>query len=79
MSDGLQEIFQSTKTSKELEKMSNKEITLLLMKYIWVDYGIFSPQSDLIDEAIRRLKDGTNAAQGRQSANTADAKDRADD
>lgn len=48
-------LFQSIDTSKKLEGMSNEELGKFLFYHVWVDVEIFTPQSDLLLEVIKRL------------------------
>lgn len=51
------DIKQSCITIERLGELSNQEIANLLIEHIWADFDIFSPESDLLEEAIERLKD----------------------
>jgi hypothetical protein len=46
---------QSAQTTERLKTLSNEEIGKLLFYHIWPYIEIFTPQSDLVDEAISRL------------------------
>ncbi len=51
-----EKIFQSCEVITELEKLTNLQLSDLLMETVWAELNIFSPHSDLIMEAIERLK-----------------------
>lgn len=46
---------QSAQTTERLKALSNEEIGKLLFYHVWPYIDLFTPQSDLIDEAISRL------------------------
>ncbi|MFH1560482.1 MAG: hypothetical protein ABID84_03625, partial [Chloroflexota bacterium] len=51
-----QSLFQSVKIAKALGALTNTEIANLLRDHVWANMVIFSPQADLVKEAIERLK-----------------------
>ena len=49
-------LAKSVEVSLKLHEKSNKEIADLLMEHVWANMDCTSPQSDLVAEAIERLK-----------------------
>lgn len=49
------DIIQSANTSKKLEKLSNEELGKLLFYHLWVDMNLFTLESDLVIEIVKRL------------------------
>ncbi len=52
----VENLKESTKTTDRLKKLTNKELSEILLETVWVDFNITSPESDLIGEIIKRLK-----------------------
>jgi len=50
------DILSSVSTSEKLEAFSDEKIADFLLEFIWAGFDILSPESDLLDEAIKRLK-----------------------
>ncbi len=50
------QIKKSLQTTEQLSSLSNEKIAELLIEHIWCEYDVFSAESDLLQEAIERLK-----------------------
>lgn len=51
----LEALEQSVLTRQRLQEMTDYDIAGLLFHFIWSEIDVFTPQSNLIDEAIRRI------------------------
>jgi len=49
-------IIRSIKTSDKLKSLSNDELADILTETLWAKCPLMSPQSDLLNEVIDRLK-----------------------
>lgn len=49
-------ILESEKKMDRLKSFTNYQIAQLLIEHVWSGYDVFSLKSDLIQEAIERLK-----------------------
>jgi len=59
------DIINSINTSELLKGKSNEEIASLALEHLWSHIDMFSPQSDLLEEIIERLKEhGKTACMG---------------
>ena len=52
----VKDIKQSCLSTEKLKQLSNKELSNILMETVWAEFDMFSPGSDIIAEAIDRLK-----------------------
>lgn len=65
-------IFQSVNTVRELRKKTDAEIADLLLDHIWSELPGFSPQADLVLEAIERLRRDRSSDNTRQQPSARD-------
>lgn len=56
MGNFIADLLQSLKQEDELKKLSNETLSDLLLDHVWPGMDIGSPESDLIQEVINRLK-----------------------
>jgi len=56
MENLMTDILPSVKTKDQLKKLSNKKLSDLLLTHIWGALDISSPESDLVEEIVERLK-----------------------
>ena len=54
-SDFATAILDSIKTSAAFKTMTGAQIGALLMEHVWSEISVFTPQSELVEEAARRL------------------------
>ena len=51
-----QAVVESAHLVSALKQMSNAELANLLLEQVWADLYVWSPASDIVGEAIRRLQ-----------------------
>ena len=57
-------IFESMKRGEAYTKLSDEELASKLMREVWSDLPLFTEKSDLVAEAIERLKKEKEGSNG---------------